>query len=340
MSELKQRKTGPSSDTGDKTEVFLEAIIDKTPDSIKPYLTKLVPILVTIANLIAVSIPIILDAVSKLKVILKDLEPYRLNLLIPSLIGFILCFFGGSFLTIIAAVEAYRLCGYESSIKCIMYLYEDLQVFIAANNEDDRKDADGSGIADVDEMNHQQLITRKTMLFLKTVDPQRFTNALAGLNAGFLAVVATLKLEFAKAITLGSAIADCIDKPATQFVLPYIVSAIPADVKHWARPVMSYSIHAFAISLSWFIQRVISAFHSAIRGGLMCSRNILEYLSEMNILHIDHEKTQLDEVLGYGLAILGFLFQISRGFTLPFPLNVLLFPFTVLEWFLVAAVTK
>lgn len=32
----------------------------------------------------------------------------------------------------------------------------------------------------------------------QTVDPKRLQDAIAGLNAGFLAVVATLKLQFAK----------------------------------------------------------------------------------------------------------------------------------------------
>ena len=55
---------------------------------------------------------------------------------------------------------------------------------------------------------------------------------------------------------------------------------------------------------------MLSAFHSAIRGGLMISRNILDYLSQMNIIHTKHEDTMLDEALGYGVAVLGFLFQV------------------------------
>ena len=88
------------------------------------------------------------------------------------------------------------------------------------------------------------------------------------------------------------------------------------------------------------MQRVISAFHSAIRGGLLFSRNILKYLSAMNYVHIDHDKTYLDELVGYGLAAIGLWFQLSLGFQVPFPLNLLLFPFTILEYLLIWVVNS
>ena len=47
--------------------------------------------------------------------------------------------------------------------------------------QDNQKDADGNGVADVNELDPQQLATRKTLLFLKSVDPQRMTAALAGI---------------------------------------------------------------------------------------------------------------------------------------------------------------
>ena len=129
MSELRQRKLNKSdeiveSSPRDKAEVYLKAIVDKSPNNIKPYLEKATPVIVTIIDLSVKSIPYIYSAISKIKAVLKELEPYKLDLLLPSLVGFILCFFGGSFLTLIAAVEAYRLVGYESSIKCLYDIYD------------------------------------------------------------------------------------------------------------------------------------------------------------------------------------------------------------------------
>ena len=55
-------------------------------------------------------------------------------------------------------------------------------------------------MADVLQIDNKKLIQRKTLLFLATVDPKRVSAAISGLTAGFLAVIATLKLEFAKVL--------------------------------------------------------------------------------------------------------------------------------------------
>jgi hypothetical protein len=62
-------------------------------------------------------------------------EPYRLDLLLPSLVGLVMCFFGGSYMTLIAAVEAYRMCGWESSAECLSMLYRDFQAIKDANDK-------------------------------------------------------------------------------------------------------------------------------------------------------------------------------------------------------------
>jgi hypothetical protein len=155
------------------------------------------------------------------------------------------------------------------------------------------------------------------------------------LFAGFFAVLATLKIQFAKAITLGNAIADVLDKYVTKLLEPALRAALPEEYKKWAHPIVTYTLRTVAISIAWFVQRVISAFHSAIRGGLMCSRNVLAYLGKKGYIPpIDDKDTYIDEIAGCILAFLGFYFQLRYGFSVPFPLNVLLFPFTICEWFL------
>jgi len=58
------------------------------------------------------------------------LKPYKPELLLPSFAGLIMCFFGGSFVTTIAAAEAYRLVGYDSTMECVKSLVEDFQKVI------------------------------------------------------------------------------------------------------------------------------------------------------------------------------------------------------------------
>lgn len=208
-----------------------------------------------------------------------DLKPYHPELLLPSLIGIIMCFFGGSYMTLIAAVEAYRLCGYEQSLKCLRNIAEDSQKFASAYREDDVKDDNHDGIADVLQISKQDLVKRKALLFFRTIDPIRLSEALHGLNSGFLAVVATLKLQFAKAITLGHAIGTIIERPALQYIVPTVDNILPSEYKKWAVPIVSYTMKSMAISLAWFLQvRLYYKICNALIANINCVFNLTSYL--------------------------------------------------------------
>jgi hypothetical protein len=337
-----EKKPVKAATTEEIVTNFLTALssYDQCPAQVRPYLKQAAPHIGKLVQKIEDAIPFIYKLYLLALEYWEKLRPYKPELLIPSLVGFVMCFFGGSYLTLIAAVEAYRMVGFDATYNCIVMLIEDFKKIVEATKKDDSEDKDNDGIADVNQISSQQLVTRKMLLFLRTVDPNRLTVAIAGINAGFLAVIATLKIKFAKTITLGNAIGEMIEGPVDHYVLPHIEKVVPDDYRRWVKPTIHYSIRTGAISFAWFIQRIISAFHSAMRGGLMFSRSILAYLSAMDIYHLDDKDTYLDEIVGYGLAALGLFFQLSTGFSLPFPLNILLFPFTLMEYFCIYCVTS
>ena len=154
-------------------------------------------------------------------------------------------------------------------------------------------------------MTANELAVRKTTLFFKTVDPKKITEALAGLNAGGLAIVATLKLQFAKTITLGCSMSSMIfEGPAKTYVVPALEASMHPDYKKWASPLVQYSVKSFAISLAWFIQRIMSAVHAALRGSKMCTENFLDYLTIMEFLNKENRKMlQLDLLLAPGTYV-------------------------------------
>ena len=76
----------------------------------------------------ALIFPYIIIAYDKYKEISVYLAPYRVDLLFPAFVGFILCFFGGTFFSLIAAAEAYRQMGYSQSINALNDLKEDWEV--------------------------------------------------------------------------------------------------------------------------------------------------------------------------------------------------------------------
>lgn len=219
--------TGAHKDM-DKFEVFLLAAADKIPHpTAKKYFLASIPYIVHVTLLFEEAMPYIKMAVHKWRELVKQLEPYKLHLLLPSVFGLIMCFFGGEFMTVIAAVEAYRQVGYETTFNNIRSLIEDWNKFAEADKKDDTVDADNDGIADVKEISTEQLIMRKTLLFLRVVDPIKVTTAFSGIQSGILAVVATLKLHFAKAITLGNSIGQALEIPAHKYVTPVMRSILP-----------------------------------------------------------------------------------------------------------------
>merc|ERR1711939_1195728 len=77
--------------------------------------------------------------------IYEKLEPYHPEELIGAFIGFVLCFYGGAFCTTIAAVEAFRMCGYSRTSSAFKLLWQQYKVAEAALKKDDNADADGDG---------------------------------------------------------------------------------------------------------------------------------------------------------------------------------------------------
>ncbi len=336
QTELRSRKTEQQRGTAEETaKSYLNALNEIAPTSAKKYVNDAAPFVIFCARGIEIIIPMLVTTYDYVLQQSTLLEKYQLHLLIPSFLGIVMCFFGGRFMTIIAACEAYRLIGLDSQLKFVRDLKVDFAKFLEANKDDDQVDVNNDGVADVKQIDKTALVQRKFLLFLKTVDPVRVGDALAGLQSGFLAVVATLKMQFCKAITLGSALGEIVLKPANKYVLPVLEGVLPETYKKWAKPTISYTVKCLAVSFAWFIQRIISAFHSAVRGGHMFTQNILEYLNHMGYYQLDANSTQIDEMMGYFISAAGLWYQLRTGFALPFPLNVLLLPFTMLEWWLI-----
>jgi hypothetical protein len=86
------------------------------------------------------------------------------------------------------------------------------------------------------QISNAELLSRKSLLFLKVVEPDRVC----------MAVMAALKMKFAKTIALGNAIAVTIERPAEKYLLPHIEKVVPAEYQKWCRPVLVYTIKGFA----------------------------------------------------------------------------------------------
>lgn len=309
---------------------LVSAGADSAPEWLKKYLKMAAPVIGWVVVVGEELVPLLIKLVTFLAWVYGKMPMD----LLQATLGLLMCFFGGVFPTLIAAGEAFKVSGWDQTQQALVEVWEEAALIAAESKKDDDKDDDGDGVRDVDQMDAKALLRRKVSLFLTKCHPDKMSRALGFLYSACVGVAATLTLQFAKTIALGVAIGDTLRKPAAQYLAPVMAHVMPAEYHLWISVILDYACKSIALSLAWYVQSVISAFHSAIRGGLMASRSFLRFLNGLGVIKFDEDQSQLDEYLGWTCAALGFYFQFTSGFSVPFPLNLLLWPFQVLETYI------
>jgi len=272
---------------------------------------------------------------------------------ITALFGLALCFFGGTYVASIAAIEAFRQMGFEkvlSELSIVMASYEKVQ---AANAKDDTEDADGDGVADVMQIQSSELVQRKLFLGMRAVEePERLQAAVGSLWASYIAVLATLKLEFARTTAFALGIVEVVKFPVVRFFSPLLIPILmnapesirlpAAGAQRWGVTIVESSLTLIAVAFAWYLQMIISAFYSGLKGGKMFADAVLQMAMDYDMMKylpfieqpFNADESFVDEAIGYSVAFFGFSFQFFSGFQLPFPFNIIFLPLSIIEWFL------
>eukprot|EP00933_Yihiella_yeosuensis_P014642 TRINITY_DN13046_c1_g1_i2.p1 TRINITY_DN13046_c1_g1~~TRINITY_DN13046_c1_g1_i2.p1 ORF type:complete len:390 (+),score=56.84 TRINITY_DN13046_c1_g1_i2:83-1171(+) len=263
-----------------------------------------------------------------------------------ALVGLVLCFFGGFYVTLIAAVEAFRTMGGHALYDEMEYISSQVSLVWEANKEDQQVDADADGIADVHQLSVEELTQRKMKLAMISIDdPKQFETAIGALWSACIAVLATLKLQFAQITAFALAIAEMIRFPVIRATAPLLSWGLGPDLVHWTDTIIDVTLKAVVILFVWTLERIRAAFYSGLRGGKMFGAATIKIMEQHGLTDrlpdaivakpFNPDESYLDEVIGYSLAVLGFYFQASNYFSyLPFPLDVVLWPLTLVEEFL------
>lgn len=305
--------------------------------NVEEILKKIQPLIDFCSNLIKTLLPYITTFYYKTYEIYQQLP---LDVLY-ALIGLFLTFFGGIYCLVVAAGETFYMTGFKNAEEMYYKLKEEMEIIWAANEKDNKIDADKSGKADVLEMTLAEVAQRKFFLFLRSCrDPDVIMNLIPQMIACFISVIAVLKVKFAKVIALGHQIGEALRKPSCYFLVPTLGKIVPKDYQKWISPCIEFVCKCIAISIAWFIQRIISSVQSAIRGGLMFSRNILSFAKKQGYFPGYDEDDYIDEIIGWFVAFCGIYFQLMIGYSLPFPFNFFLFPVSMLEGYLQWAISE
>lgn len=253
--------------------------------------------------------------------------------------GAVFCFFGGTFPTLFAALQAAEHGGRKTVMAALSDLTDEAMVIINETKKDDDVDANKDGKSDVKDLSPSQFIAHKTKLVLKKMNPEKVDKAISSIYTVWLSVAAVLSIKFARTISMALSIADFLKKPVDRFITPTLNMAIPDEYERWVPVVISWIIKSIAMSIAWYIQSVMSAFTSALAGGLMMAQAVYQFCvhREMKLfgwIPDNHTESNVDEILSYIFAALGFYFQFRNKFALPFPLNLVLWPFEFAEYYI------
>jgi len=314
---------------------IVEALATKVPEKAEPFVKQASPILGAIVAAIIVALPHCVHAATLIQHYV-DRMPEQI---FYATLGFLMCFFGGFFPATIAAFEAWQLCGGKEALAACKKLWGEFNKIKDASKKDDDIDADHDGVPDVLQIDGKALLARKMKLAVSTVEPATINEALACIFTGWAGVMAVLKIKFAKTVTLGHMIGEQLYHVASQSE-SLTSSAVPEEYRAWIPVTTKWLCKVVAISIAWWIQRVISAFHSAIRGGAMCTQYLLQFAKEKGYIHFDIEDLYVKQAAAWIIAALGFLFQLSVGFSVPFPLSIFLWPVSIVEYFIVWSVSS
>jgi len=314
---------------------------DTKPDPKAETVLKLQAYAKPVIHLITSATPIIIASVGKAHAIYMSLPDDYLQLLW----GSILCFFGGVYPALFAALEAAKHGGLDTAQEAFKDLANEATVIIEASKKDDDRDDDGDGVKDVDALPPKELILRKAHLVLTKMNPEKINKALVSLYKVWLAVMAVLSIQFARTVALAVSISKFLNAPMDKYVVPAVRTIVPNDYSRWIPVLSGWLTKSIAMSFAFYLQSIISAFTSAMIGALLITRTIMSIAHKKGItlgglIPADHKETQIDEMGSYVLAAMGFIFQWKMNFDMPFPFNILLLPVEFAENFVRWSVTK
>lgn len=181
---------------------------------------------------------------------------------------------------------------------------------------------------------------RVVAVVARSVDPVEVAAAVEGLATAWLAVAATLRLRFAKALTLGGCLGDMAEDLSGPFLTAAAARALPPPYRRWAPVVTRLACRSVGVWAAWWLARAVGAGYAAARGGHL----VVGGLSAYAVRHGYMERGWMGRgsvpavALWGGLVVLGAGWQMTNGFQLPFPLNLLLLPVTFVEALLVFVV--
>eukprot|EP00927_Polykrikos_kofoidii_P082051 TRINITY_DN8049_c0_g1_i1.p1 TRINITY_DN8049_c0_g1~~TRINITY_DN8049_c0_g1_i1.p1 ORF type:complete len:363 (+),score=61.38 TRINITY_DN8049_c0_g1_i1:182-1270(+) len=307
---------------------MVKVLTEKAPQKAQPFLVQATPHLVTLCVMGEYVVPRIGSLFGWLHDVFESLPE---DILI-AIVGVAMCFFGGVFPASIAAFEAWHRCGGQEAWEHVKQLWNEGRKVKFAHRQDTKILEEELQNTDdkTNVIETAALVKRKAYVALKAMNPTTLNDSVVHLYFGWVGVLAVLKIQFAKVVTLGDAIAAKLYHLVSR-IEPKLAESVPEDLQKWIPIVVRWACTFVAITIAWFVNRIVSALHSAVRGGYLCASSLAKYLKNHDYVDVEAKGPYAMDFLGLAIAFLGLIFQFTFRFGVPFPLNLLTWPLSLLE---------
>lgn len=274
--------------------------------------------------------PYVEQATAYVGVAREKAKQLKLDDFVPMLVGLSICFFGGYFTMLIAVFETVRLLCWDELKASFGVLKRNYEVAREQSRKDDKVDADGNGIPDVQEMAMEKLFSRKVALFVKSVNMEEVRTAGRTLITAVFSVVASLRIKMAQSLTMAGSFINTVKE---QVPLERIINdALPPEQQKWSGFIADSIFGFMTMLLATTLRGAIGPVQCASRGASVFVRNAIKLAKEKGLMEDNITmESQKARAMVTMVAVLGFSWQMSNRGSIPFPLNVFLFPLSLLE---------
>ena len=239
--------------------------------------------------------------------------------------GLLLCFFGGQFVTLLAAMEAYNLCAGAEATAAVRAVVDNGSSVLATAASDEAKDAGAGGAVPA-----SVLLRRKAMLLARMTSPEAVTGAALKLWVSYCGVLAVLKLRTARRLAMSLAVSDALAPVVSRHAMPRLDGAVSAELRKWNATALSLAVKAAVLLIFLIFASAADAMASALRGGQMVATQGLALLSQRGLLKASVDD-KLTAAVALALAAAGLATQ-AAALKVPFPLSMAIWPVSLADW--------
>lgn len=117
----------------------------------------------------------------------------------------------------------------------------------------------------------------------------------------------------------------------------WLRTLVPEEYAKFVPLAVRYALRSAGVWLAFVIARFGNAACTAARGAQLMTGSLLDVLGRNGLINADTFKDPaLRSQVHMAIALLGMVVQFYLRFTVPFPLNLVLLPISILEWTLMA----